>query len=303
MDRFRRVDRVWSWLPAFRAVGETEHLRRAAEALHISPSALSRTVGLVEEDVGTPLFRRAGRGINLTEEGTALLDAIRDAMRIVHDALGALESDTLSGRLSISAPGTITRMFVLPALAQLRRSHPGLHPALISAPHQELGERLRRGELDVALTTDPVIDPALSVFVLGSYSSGIYCGREHPLFRKRRVTIETAQSHPFVAPPVDARGYPREGWPVELTRRVEVEVSELQVGVDVCRAGQHLAVLPDGIAQPEIKRGDLARLPIDLIPDTPFFACHRRTTGRRGFAEPVVDAVLEILQKRSRRRR
>ncbi len=58
MERLRRVASFWNWLPAFRAVAETEHLPTAAEALFVSPSALSRAIRLLEKDVGQPLFRR-----------------------------------------------------------------------------------------------------------------------------------------------------------------------------------------------------------------------------------------------------
>lgn len=300
MERLRRVAQVWSWLPAFRAVGETQHMRRAAETLHIAPSALSRTVGLVEDDVGASLFRRAGRRIALTNEGEALLNAVRDAMRIVHDALAKLDAGALSGEVGISAPGTITRMYVIPALERLRGAHPNLRPALRTAPHAELGEQLRRGDLDVAFTTNPIDDAALTIFALGRFTSGVYCGREHPLFRKRKVGIEAVQACAFVAPPLDDSGHPLEGWPVELARTVDVVAGDLQVGVEVCRAGRHLAVLPDGIAKPEVKHGELKRIAIEVIPPTPFFACHRRSTGTHSPAEALVDAMLAVLAPTAR---
>ena len=81
MERVRRLARFWNWLPAFRVTAETAHLPTASEALHISPSALSRTIRLLEEDVGQPLFDRVGRNIALNAAGQRLLAAVRDAMR------------------------------------------------------------------------------------------------------------------------------------------------------------------------------------------------------------------------------
>ena len=43
------VERIWNWLPAFRAVAETEHLPTASDLLHVTPSALSRTIRLLEQ--------------------------------------------------------------------------------------------------------------------------------------------------------------------------------------------------------------------------------------------------------------
>ena len=45
-----RVSRIWNWLPVFRAVAETEHLPTASELLYVTPSALSRTIRLLEKD-------------------------------------------------------------------------------------------------------------------------------------------------------------------------------------------------------------------------------------------------------------
>ena len=51
MERLRSIANLWNWLPAFRAVAETGNLRLAAERLHVSPSALSRTVRLLEDEI------------------------------------------------------------------------------------------------------------------------------------------------------------------------------------------------------------------------------------------------------------
>ena len=292
MERFIRVSQLWSWLPAFRAVGETQHLRRAAESLHISPSALSRSVGLLEDDVASALFERVGRGLSLTRAGSTLLTATRDAMRMIDDALSAIASGALRGEVRIAAPGTVTRMYLLPALVGVHREHPALFPILEVRPQAELAGRLLRGELDLALSTEPVGDTALTSTAIGRYSSGVYCGQGHPLFAGEEVDLDDLADHPFVAPPADARGYPREGWPVELPRRVEIQAADLQVGVEVCRSGTHLAVLPDRIAQVEVDRGTLRRIDLDVIPPTPFFATHRPSLGAKGPAEVLIAAVL-----------
>lgn len=294
MDRLLRVDQLWSWLPAFRAVGETQHMRQAAENLHVSPSALSRTVSLLQADAGAPLFVRVGRGLKLTRAGSTLLAATRDAMRIVHDALKQIESGVLTGDVRISSPGTITRMYVLPALASMHSEHPQLRPSLDNRPQHELSDLLRSGALDIAMTLDPVHDDALSSAAIGRYTSGVYCGRNHPLFDAPSPSLSEVMGHPFVAPPIDERGHPREGWPVEFPRRVLIQAAELQVGLDICTASSHLAVLPDRIAQPVVARGELKRLDLDIVPPTPFFAAHRVSVGTHGPAEVVAAAVLSI---------
>ena len=60
MKLAQRVSQVWNWLPAFRAVAESEHLPTASKEANLSASALSRAVKLLEDDLGVSLFVREG---------------------------------------------------------------------------------------------------------------------------------------------------------------------------------------------------------------------------------------------------
>jgi DNA-binding transcriptional LysR family regulator len=84
----KRIASLWSWLPAFRAVAETEHLPRAASLLGTSPPALSRTLKLLEKSIGAVLFDKAGTRLVLNARGRRLLVHVREAMRIVDEGLG-----------------------------------------------------------------------------------------------------------------------------------------------------------------------------------------------------------------------
>src|SRR5688572_16914551 len=64
-----RLSPLWNWLPAFRAVAETENVHEASRYLHVTPSAVSRAVKLLESEVGVALFNRSGRNVRLTREG------------------------------------------------------------------------------------------------------------------------------------------------------------------------------------------------------------------------------------------
>ena len=67
MERMRRLTTLWSWLPGFRAVAETQHLPTASKQLHVGASALSRTIRLLEEalrEKGDPSARARTYGVN-----------------------------------------------------------------------------------------------------------------------------------------------------------------------------------------------------------------------------------------------
>src|SRR5712691_11901344 len=64
MTRYRRVAELWNWLPGFRGVAEHESVNEAASALNVSPSALSRTVKLLESALGAPADRVRRRALD-----------------------------------------------------------------------------------------------------------------------------------------------------------------------------------------------------------------------------------------------
>jgi DNA-binding transcriptional LysR family regulator len=261
MERLRRVSSLWSWLPAFRAVAETQHLPTASAQLHVSASALSRTIRLLEEDVGRRLFLRNGRRIELNEAGQRLLVAVRNAMR-------------------------------------MRQEHPELVPVVREHDDREVAALLLRGELDVAFVTRPVVHAQLVKLHLGAAPSGIYCGPGHALHGAHEVGLPQVLAHGFVALAPDDRGLSLEGWPPALERRVSLVVSQLAMGLEVCAAGELLAVLPERVASSALHRDRLQRLPLDVIPATDLFAVHRTTLAAGGRAEAVTRAVAQAIATR-----
>jgi DNA-binding transcriptional LysR family regulator len=285
MDRFARISDVWSWLPTFRAVGETESIRGAAERLRVAPSAVSRTVKLLEAALGVPLVERVGRRIRLNDAGAALLGGVRDAMRGVDDSLASVVAQP-RGKLVIATPGTIGGALVVPALAKLARRQPEV-VAYVEALTDDATSRLLRGALDVACTTRPLAHAALRTVRLGALAASVYCGQGHPLWRRRAVPVAELVTYGFVAPPPDAAGVPVEGWPATAARRIEVVTSSLNQGLELCRSGRYVGVFPD-----RLTGGTLHRLPFSEIAPVPVYVVTRAPVRR---ADPTIDAFVAQL--------
>jgi DNA-binding transcriptional LysR family regulator len=146
--RMLSIERFWPWLPAFRVIAETEHVGRAAKVLHISASALSRTLRQLEDAVGEPLFDRVGTGLRLNAAGAALLTATRDAMRVVDD--GASQAKRAAVVLQMGAIDAA--QFVVAAACADATFADG--PARIDVLHLESengGKAIARGALDLAI--------------------------------------------------------------------------------------------------------------------------------------------------------
>ena len=242
MERTRRLAQFWSWLPAFRAVAESEHLPTASELVHVSPSALSRTVRLLEEEVGQALFDRVGRGLVLNAAGTVLLGSVRDAMRLLDEGLNAVNQQRDIGDVRITASGPLARHFILPALDGLAREHAGLTPFVEVGSWPAVSDQLKRGEIDIAICEGASHDDDLQAELIAGLSHRVYCRADHPL-KKKRGSLNDAS---FAAPIGDM-----DLWPSDRPRRVGLRVHQMQVAIDACKDGNYVSVLPDVIAERE----------------------------------------------------
>jgi DNA-binding transcriptional LysR family regulator len=247
MDRLLRLEAFWSWLPAFRAVGETEHLPSAAAALHVSASALSRSIGLLERRLGYALFERGGRALRLTPAGREFLASVRTAMRQLDDAVDALERREPHGALRIASVTAVATEIIAPAVKRLCRRFPALRPELTTRT-ENVAQRLLAGELDLAFVHAPAEARGLLREPLAALPRAVYCGPEHPLARRRRVHVRDLAKFAFVTSLPDARGVVADGWPAEWRRTIAVQVDSLLLGYELCLQNEHVAVLPDLLA-------------------------------------------------------
>lgn len=114
-------------LPAFRIVARLQNLRAAAESLHLTHSAVSQQMRLLEEQLGYPLFERRGRRLVLNPAGAALLRAVEPALSLLDD--GMREASAAAGsseRLRVTMVPSFGQRWLLPRMASWRQRHPDI---------------------------------------------------------------------------------------------------------------------------------------------------------------------------------
>ncbi|MDJ0108620.1 LysR family transcriptional regulator, partial [Rhodococcus erythropolis] len=146
-------------LRAFLAVADELHFGRAAERLHIGQSPLSQTIRALERELGTDLFVRTTRSVQLTAAGEALVTPARiiEAQIAVVRDIASAASTGETGRVTVGFGGT-GGYTVLSALTRsVADSHPGieldLRPQMYSG---EVLDALRRGTLDMGIVGLPI---------------------------------------------------------------------------------------------------------------------------------------------------
>lgn len=288
-----RLAQLWPWIPTFRAVAETEHIGRAAERLHVVPSAVSRTLTLLEDRLGAPVFDRVGRRIKLNERGRGLLQAANYATEALERAVTAPRLAPFEGPLRLGSLGVLTNSVLLPVVLELRETYPAVLPSLKTVRASEAMHLLAARELDFACVYDPTaLDGVVSV-ELGALDNAVYCGRGHPLFGKR-VNQQRLIEHAFSAPMSGDSGTPMDNWPLDVPRRIGLRITLLSTNLDVSLSGAFVTVLPEVIAEPEVRAKRLWRLDRTLVPPTTAFAMFRASEHER---VEVVELTRRLAQR------
>ena len=106
---------------------------RAADELAVTPAAVGQQIRALEDLLGTVLFRRTPKGLELTPEGENGLDALRAGFLQFEEAVRAMQAGQSSKSLTIAAPRDFTAKWLAPRLAAYGRNDPELRFVLVSA--------------------------------------------------------------------------------------------------------------------------------------------------------------------------
>ena len=140
-------------LKTFLAIADTGNFTRAGEDVSKTQSAVSMQMKRLEETLGRPLFARDGRGSRFTSDGERLVDYARRIVALSDEAVAAFTKPDITGTIRFGTPDDYADIFLPEVLARFHRSHPQVNVDVECHPSQTLAERVRHGELDLAVVT------------------------------------------------------------------------------------------------------------------------------------------------------
>ncbi|BBS36159.1 LysR family transcriptional regulator [Enterobacter sp. RHBSTW-00901] len=245
------------YLRYFVAVAHERHFTKAAKSLGISQPPLSQQIKRLEEEVGTPLFRRLTRGVELTEAGEAFYE---DACKILAMSDAALEKARgiargLIGSLSIgitSSDAFHPHIFAL--IRQFQLQNPAVTVHQVEANMATLMTRLGEGELDLAFVRLPCeSSKAFELKILDREPMVVALHRTHPLAGQPSLTLAQLNTTPVILFPQDVapglydRVYgccERAGIDMQHT----LQSSQLSSSLSMVAAGGGFALVPQSMA-------------------------------------------------------
>jgi DNA-binding transcriptional LysR family regulator len=151
-------------LRMLREVASRGTLAAAAEALFMTPSAVSQQMAVLERETGAQLLERYGRGVRLTDAGAQLVANTERILAEIERAEADLASASkgVVGRVRVSAFPTAARALLVPALPRLQKAHPNLRVSMVDLEPEESVPALKNGDLDVVVAYEWGLLPRLT---------------------------------------------------------------------------------------------------------------------------------------------
>ncbi|MER2605581.1 MAG: LysR substrate-binding domain-containing protein [Siculibacillus sp.] len=171
----------------------------AAEALHVTPPAVTMQMKALEEDVGLALFERDGGGLTPTAAGQELLDAARRIEKILEDAretLAAMRTPD-GGRVTVGVVST-AKYFAPRILAAYAREHPRVDLELVVGNRSEIIGRFEAGDFDLAIMGRPPGEVGIESSLIGDHPHIVVAAPDDPLVGHGPVSARLLADRTFL---------------------------------------------------------------------------------------------------------
>lgn len=170
-------------LEAFVRIAEHGSFQRAADALHLSQTALSHRLRKLEADLGTALLIRSSREVSLTPAGQELLPDAQRLLKELADRYAAVRGRgrNEARRVTFACVPTIAHAWMPPILTAFAAEHPGAAVSLFDIPVAHIADKVQSGEAEFGVTIVSAHLPDLRVQELFQEPYVLLVPQAHPL--------------------------------------------------------------------------------------------------------------------------
>lgn len=283
----------------FEVVARTQSIRAAAEALHIAPSAVSRAVQQLEEEVEVALFNRTARGLQLTVAGETILASMqrwkRETEHLAND-VRSLKGTRLE-TIRVAAVEVAAYELLPQAIASVRQRVPGLSISLLVGDTQAVLDSMLNASADIGLViTTPQKVPVRSLGTMRD-SVGLVVPPHHRLAKRESVTLDECLDEPLILPaePLIVRLAIRAALETARPYRAVATSNRIVAIKALMRAGLGVSVLTRLDVAPEVREGTFHFVPLqDEAIQHPYISIMAPKGIRRA---PTTDLLIETLRK------
>lgn len=256
-------------IQCFTEIARQGSLKRAAETLHLTQPAISKTLKELEDILAAPLLTRSRAGVALTPQGEVFLHFARSSLAALQQGLNEVDEigQSARARLRVGALPSVAAWLMPPVARTFATLAPQAVLEIIDGPHGYLTDRLRLGALDLVIGRlgPPEMMQGLSFTQLYAEEVAFVTRANHPL--TRAPDLHRIADYPVIYPSTGSAirplvdRYLAENGVGDLPRRIETVSGAF--GRVHTRQSDCVWIISAGVVTNEIADGHLTRLPFD----------------------------------------
>lgn len=289
----------WQHLTYFKTTAETQNFTRAAEQLYITPSALSKAVHNLENELGFPLFEKHGRNVYLTRFGKTFYEYVVKANTDLEDGLAQVQKELglCTGRIFLSAIYTMCAEYLPPRIKEFKKLYPDVAISFEYAITSKILEHILSGTSDLGFCGDYGLESAefadIEHQLIRVEELVMIASADHWLAGENFVDVNKLKDESFIIYKNVNSGISYNFWPlfkdVGFTPRIAFEVNDDHSILGLVASGLGVALVADN---PSMRHEGIVMKRFQRNPPTR----NQYMVWKKGlFAPPVVQAFRELI--------
>ncbi len=194
--------RYLTTLKYINVVAKEGSIRKAADRLAITSTALNRRILAIEDEIGHPLFERIPSGVRLNTAGELFVQHIRSQMSDVNRVLSQISdlSGVRRGHISVSSGEQTISVFLPKEIARYRKRHPGVTFEIWRHNSQKAVDSLINHDTDMAIIFDSLLPSDIQIVATVTQVVQIIMAPEHPLANETSLRLQDCLAWPVLMP-------------------------------------------------------------------------------------------------------
>ncbi len=251
----------------FYTVAKCGSLTKAAEELFISQPAVSQAIKQLESQLGTTLFNRTHKGMELSAQGGKLIfKQVEDALRLLEDAENRLNElqTTATGTIKIAATDGIFSNILADKIISYNSKYPGVKIELITGTTPETLSQLKENKCDIAFINLPIQDAGVNFVGTVAHLTDVFVAGEK-FSRLKEKTLELSDLQEFPLLMIEKNTIARRALasylqPLGIQLNPDIEVENWDLMIKFAVSGMGIGCVPREYAQQHIDSGELFEL-------------------------------------------
>ncbi|MGN0814497.1 MAG: LysR family transcriptional regulator [Candidatus Coproplasma sp.] len=258
----------------FYTVAKCGSLTRAAEELFISQPAVSQAIKQLESQLGTSLFNRTHRGMELSVQGGKLIyKQVEEALALLDSAENKLIElkTTATGTIRVGATDSIFSNILAEKIVTFNEKYPAVKFELITGTTPETLNQLKENRCDVGFVNLPIEDKDVNFTGTVAHLSDIFvAGEKYASLKDKKLNLKDLQEFPLLmieTNTVARRAFSSYTQTLGIQLNPDIEVANWDLMIKLAINGMGIGCVPREYAEKEIASGELFE--VDVVPRLP----------------------------------